>query len=130
YRTRTTLADFLPWRTPGAGAGSVHGGAEPAELLDLVGLGHLPLETPAGSLAYGERKRLEIARALAAAPRLVLLDEPVSGMGSDESDQVAEIIRKIRARGVSVLLVAHDVGLVLSTCDRIIVLNYGRKIAE
>ncbi len=99
------------------------------ELLDLAGLSGLE-DRPAGKLAYGHQRRLEIARAMATAPKLLLLDEPVAGMNESETGQMHGLIRKIRDLGVTVLLIEHDMSLVMSVCDRLVVLNFGRKIAE
>jgi len=84
--------------------------------------------TPAAALSYGEQRRLEIARALASEPALVVLDEPAAGMNMVE--RLAELIHRIRDRGVTVLLVEHDMRLVMGVSDHVTVLNYGRKIAE
>jgi branched-chain amino acid transport system ATP-binding protein len=84
----------------------------------------------ASSLSYGEQKRVEIARALVSDPKLILLDEPVAGLNISETKQIARLIEDIRAQGVSVLLVEHDMNLVMGVSDKVIVLNYGRKIAE
>lgn len=84
----------------------------------------------AGSLAYGDQRRLEIAIALAAEPELLLLDEPAAGMNPVESIELMRLIKEIQARGIHVLLVEHDMKLVMGICDRIVVLNYGRKLAE
>ncbi|WP_375489764.1 ABC transporter ATP-binding protein [uncultured Jatrophihabitans sp.] len=85
----------------------------------------------AGSLAYGEQRRLEIARALGTAPGVLLLDEPAAGTNPAEKRDLAELIRRInRDRGTSVLLIEHDMKLVMSIADRIVVLNFGEKIAE
>ncbi len=99
------------------------------EALELVGLGGRGGE-PAGSLAFGHRKLLEIARALAAKPRLLLLDEPAAGLNNKEKDHLIGLIGRIRAGGLTVVLVEHDMRLVMGVCDRITVLEYGRKIAE
>jgi len=82
------------------------------------------------NLPYGEQKRLEIARALAGKPKLILLDEPVAGLNSRETEEMSELILKIKEKGVTIILVEHDMNLVMGISDRIIVLNYGRKIAE
>lgn len=84
----------------------------------------------AASLSYGEQKRLEMARALASQPNLILLDEPVAGLNMTETQEVAGIIRRIRSQGISVLLVEHDMNLVMGISDKIVVLNYGQKIAD
>jgi branched-chain amino acid transport system ATP-binding protein len=84
----------------------------------------------AANLAFGEQRRLEFARALAAKPALLLLDEPAAGMNAEEIDQLDNRIRKLRRDGVAILLIEHHVELVMSVTDRIAVLNFGRKIAE
>jgi len=99
------------------------------ELLSWFGLGH-KAQWPAGSLSYGEQRKLEFARALATGPRLLLLDEPVAGMNPAEKDELAAEIRNIRERGYSVFLIEHDMRFVMGLCQRIVVLNFGRVIAE
>lgn len=99
------------------------------ELIDFVGLGS-QVEALASALPYGQQRLLEIARALAAEPKLLLLDEPAAGLNHDETARLSEIIRKVSARGTTVLLIEHDMQLVMKTADRIAVLNFGRKIAE
>ncbi len=99
------------------------------ELLAFVGLADCA-ERAAGSLPYGHQRRLEIARALAAQPRLLLLDEPAAGMNGTESAALMELIRAIRARGTTVLLIEHDMKVVMGISDRICVLHYGKRIAE
>ena len=103
--------------------------AEARALLERFGLGNRA-NLPAGTLSYGEKKRLEIARALAMKPKMLLLDEPAAGMNPVELDWLRNIIRAIGASGVGVVLVEHHMKLVMSVCDRIAVLNFGRKIAE
>ena len=98
------------------------------ELLDFVGL--QPTEQFARNLPYGAQRRLEIARALASDPKLLLLDEPAAGMNPTEKEDLAILIRAIRDRGITVLLIEHDMGLVMRLCERITVLDYGEKIAE
>ncbi|MCS6786997.1 MAG: ABC transporter ATP-binding protein [Thiobacillaceae bacterium] len=98
-------------------------------LLEFVGLAH-KARSLAGHLAYGEQRRLEIARALATEPRLLALDEPVAGMNPAERRQMADLFLQLRARGLTLLLIEHDVKLVMGVCDRVAVLDYGRKIAE
>lgn len=83
----------------------------------------------ASSLSYGEQRRLEIGRALASDPKLLLLDEPAAGMNPIEKEELAELVRKIRDTGVTVLLVEHDMKFVMGITDRICVLNYGKRIA-
>ena len=99
------------------------------ELLDFMGLGQ-KMDKDAEDLAYGERRRLEIARALAIEPRLLLLDEPAAGMNPNETLELDEHIKRIRDRGVTIVLVEHDMNLVMGISDQITVLNFGEKIAE
>jgi ABC-type branched-subunit amino acid transport system ATPase component len=99
------------------------------ELLDRFALSDRA-DWPAGSLSYGERKRLEIARALAMRPKVLLLDEPAAGMNPNELDWLTGVIREIGDSGVAIILVEHHMKLVMSICDRIAVLNFGQKIAE
>ena len=98
-------------------------------LLDRVGLVHRANEL-AGSLAYGEQRRLEIARALATEPKLLCLDEPAAGFNPIEKLALMDLIRKIRDDGYTVLLIEHDMRLVMGVTDRIVVLEFGKKIAE
>lgn len=87
-------------------------------------------DTPAQSLSYGEKKRVEIARALATRPKVLLLDEPAAGMNAVEVERLMLIIRGIRDEGIGILLIEHHMKLVMNVCDRIAVLNFGVKIAE
>jgi branched-chain amino acid transport system ATP-binding protein len=84
----------------------------------------------ARNLSYGEQRRLEIARAMATKPRLLCLDEPAAGFNPAEKAQLMDLIRRIRDRGLTVLLIEHDMGLVMGVSDRVAVLEFGRKIAE
>ncbi|MDH4190132.1 MAG: ABC transporter ATP-binding protein [Betaproteobacteria bacterium] len=99
------------------------------ELLDYVGIRARANEA-AGGLPYGDQRRLEIARALATEPRLLALDEPAAGMNPSERFALADLIGEIRRSGVTVLLIEHDVRLVMNICDRVLVLDYGERIAE
>jgi branched-chain amino acid transport system ATP-binding protein len=99
------------------------------ELLDYVGIAHRGNEL-ARHLSYGDQRRLEIARALATEPRLLALDEPAAGMNATEKLDLRKLLEAIRADGVTVLLIEHDVRLVMGLCDRVLVLDYGRRIAE
>src|SRR5688572_19843480 len=99
------------------------------ELLDYVGI-RARANDAAGSLPYGDQRRLEIARALATDPLLLALDEPAAGMNPSERLALGKLIRRIRDDGVTVLLIEHDVRLVMNVCDRVMVLDYGEKIAE
>ena len=99
------------------------------ELLRYVGIERHP-QTLAKHLSYGEQRRLEIARALATEPKLLALDEPAAGMNATETESLKTLLQTIRASGVTVLLIEHDVKLIMGLCDRVAVLDYGRKIAE
>jgi len=100
------------------------------DCLDFVGIGH-EAERIATTLPYGHQRRVEIARALATRPTLLLLDEPAAGLNAGEKDELIGLIRRIRdERGVAVLLIEHDMGLVMKVSERISVLDHGRIIAE
>ena len=99
------------------------------EALRRVGLDHAAAEL-AENLPMGQRHLLEIARALAAGPQLLLLDEPAAGLNDDETLRLVDTVRKIRDEGVTVLLVEHDMNFVMEISDEVVVLDYGRKIAE
>lgn len=99
------------------------------ELMAFVGL-HNKGRVLAQHLSYGDQRRLEIARALATEPKLLALDEPVAGMNPAERLQMADLFRSLRDSGITLLLIEHDVKLVMGLCDRVAVLDYGRKIAE
>jgi len=99
------------------------------ELLARFGLAQFGSALP-GSLPYGIQRRLEIARAMASSPRLLLLDEPAAGLNGEERSQLAAIVRSIRDSGVTVVLIEHNMGLVMSLCERVIVLDSGSVIAE
>ena len=98
-------------------------------LLDYVGLGARS-NTLAHSLSYGDQRRLEIARALATDPVLLALDEPAAGMNATETATLRSLLERIRADGTTLLLIEHDMKLAMGLCDRLAVLDYGRKIAE
>jgi branched-chain amino acid transport system ATP-binding protein len=98
-------------------------------LLDYVGI-RPRANDRAGSLPYGDQRRLEIARALATEPRLLALDEPAAGMNPAERLALGKLIRRIREEDITVLLIEHDVRLVMNVCDLVMVLDYGQKIAE
>jgi branched-chain amino acid transport system ATP-binding protein len=100
------------------------------ELLDIFNLGRLADE-PARSLPYGNQRRLEIVRALATRPKLLLLDEPAAGMNPTEKGELTRLIRDIQQRfGISILLVEHDMKVVMNICERVVVIDHGAKIAE
>ncbi|GAM11576.1 high-affinity branched-chain amino acid transport ATP-binding protein BraF [Geobacter sp. OR-1] len=98
-------------------------------LLEFCGITNLA-DQVAGSLPFGKGRLLEIARAMATAPRIMLMDEPAAGLNNRETNELALLIRKIRDAGVTVVLVEHDMELVMDICDRIVVLNLGQKLAE
>jgi branched-chain amino acid transport system ATP-binding protein len=99
------------------------------ELLEYVGIARRAND-PAGSLPYGDQRRLEIARALATDPKLLALDEPAAGMNSTETAALKPLLERIRAGGITILLIEHDVKLVMGVCDRVLVLDHGEKLAE
>jgi branched-chain amino acid transport system ATP-binding protein len=99
------------------------------EVMELLGIAHLA-DADATSLAYGQQRAVELARALASEPQLLLLDEPAAGLNMRETRDLAALIGRIRARGVTVLLVEHDMSLVMGICDEVLVLSYGEKIAD
>ena len=99
------------------------------ELVRFVGLGELR-DAPVDRLSFGQGRLLEIARALAGAPKLVLLDEPAAGLTLAEAERIAAVIRGIAARGIAVLLIEHDMHFLLPLAHRVVVLNFGAKIAE
>jgi branched-chain amino acid transport system ATP-binding protein len=97
------------------------------ELLEIEAIRHQPV----GSLGYGLRKRVDLGRALAQEPKVLLMDEPMAGMNTEEKEDLARFILDVReARGIPVVLVEHDMGVVMDLADRIVVLDFGRKIAE
>jgi len=99
------------------------------ELLQFVGLGD-SAERLAKDLAWVEEQLLQLARALASEPKLLLLDEPTAGMGAAESEEIKKVIKQIRDKGTTIILVAHDIKLVMRISDWVTVLNFGSKIAE
>jgi branched-chain amino acid transport system ATP-binding protein len=99
------------------------------EILEIVGLSEYS-QTIAKNLSYGQQRRLEIARALASRPTLLLIDEPAAGMNEKETNDLFDLIRKIQALNITILLIEHDMPLVMRICSRIVVLNFGKKIAE
>ena len=100
-----------------------------AELLDYVGIGGRANEA-AGSLPYGDQRRLEIARSLATEPKLLCLDEPAAGMNASETIALRRLLERIRDDGTTLLLIEHDVRLVMNVCDKVLVLDHGECIAE
>jgi ABC-type branched-subunit amino acid transport system ATPase component len=129
-RTRAGLTGVL-LGLPQARAEKRRSLEEATALLGLFGERLLPRAgQPAMSLSYANRRRLEIARALATTPRLLLLDEPAAGMNPTETRELMGDIQRIRARGVAILLIEHDMKLVRGICDRVVALDHGVKIAE
>jgi len=118
------LASLVPFRD-----GAAAERARSRAILERFGLG-ARAGALAGELSYGDQRRLEIARALAAEPRLLILDEPAAGMNPTESAALREMLRGLAALGLTIILIEHDVRLVMGACERVAVLNFGRKIAE
>lgn len=127
-RTKAGLWQGL-WRTRRQRGEESRSREQTASLLKLVGLAQ-EAAVPAGALPYGKQRRLEIARALAAEPDIVLLDEPTAGMNESETEDMRLLIAKIKALGKTVVIIEHDMQLMMNVCDRLVVLNFGRKIAE
>jgi ABC-type branched-subunit amino acid transport system ATPase component len=101
------------------------------ELLSMFGNRLVSMyNEPAASLSYANRRRLEIARALASAPQLLLLDEPAAGMNASETNEIMEDIRVINTRGCAILLIEHDMGLVRGLAHRVVALDHGVKVVE
>lgn len=99
------------------------------ELLSYLGIAQFA-DDLAKNLCYGDQRRLEIARAMATEPQLLALDEPAAGMNATETTELKKLLEKIRADGLTILLIEHDMKLVMAVCDRVAVLDYGKKIAE
>jgi branched-chain amino acid transport system ATP-binding protein len=117
------------FRLPGLARRDAEARDRAAELMVQVGLAQY-LDADAASMPYGALKRLEIARALASEPKLLLLDEPAAGLNATESREVDAVIKAVAASGITVLLVEHDMKMVMGLSDRILALHYGRKLAE
>ncbi len=115
-------------RLPSVRRGDAQAREHAAELMRFVGLGDM-IERDAATLSYGALKRLEIARALAAEPQVLLLDEPAAGLNANETAAIETLIRKVAERGITVLLVEHDMKLVMAISDHVLVLNYGEQLA-
>ena len=99
------------------------------ELMDFFELSEYAT-TPAGDLSYGLQRRIEMARALAAEPKLLILDEPAAGLNENETIKLAQTIREVRDQGVTILMIEHDMDMVMSLCEYITVINFGAKISE
>lgn len=116
-------------RLPRFRAAEREGVARAREILQLVGL-EARAESGAGDLAYGDMRRLEIARALASHPKLLMLDEPAAGMNPSETQALRDLLLALKKRGVTLLLVEHDMQFVMQLCEEITVLNFGARIAQ
>ncbi|WP_268745039.1 ABC transporter ATP-binding protein [Bordetella holmesii] len=116
-------------RTPGERRERAASRARAIELLDDVGLADKADEL-AGSLPYGEQRQLDIARALATDPQIILLDEPAGGLNLQERLALKALVRKLHGKGYTVVLIEHDIRLVMELCSHIVVLNYGTKIVD
>jgi branched-chain amino acid transport system ATP-binding protein len=127
HEEKGTLAHLLA--LPSVGRQNSATAAKARELLAFVGLAG-QADRPAAALAYGALKRLEMARALACEPKLLLLDEPAAGCNNVETQEIERLIREVAAREMTVALVEHAMKLVMRVSDRILVLNCGRKLAE
>jgi branched-chain amino acid transport system ATP-binding protein len=114
---------------PRVGALEQMGRAEAMHYLEFVGLSR-QANSLAGSLPYGKKRLLEMARALASKPRFLLLDEPAAGLNNEETASLGGLITRIKAMGVTVLLVEHDMSLVMDISDHVVVLNFGKKLTE
>ena len=104
-------------------------GNQVKEILDFLAVGWAK-DYVAQNLSYGDQRKLEIAIALSARPKLLLLDEPAAGLNSEETGGLMEVIKKIQSQGITILVVEHHMKLVMGICERIVALNYGKKIAE
>lgn len=127
-----TKGGFLShgFRAPWVAKPARRHGDRVAEICDFLGIAQ-HLRTPAGALSYGDQKRVDIARALAVEPTLLMLDEPAAGMNAGETADMAQLIQDVREElGVSILLVEHDMGLVMGIADRVTVLDFGKLIAD
>jgi branched-chain amino acid transport system ATP-binding protein len=116
-------------RLPGVARRDREARALALDMMEFVGLGRFR-DAQAAEMPYGALKRLELARALAARPRLLLLDEPAAGLNATESREIDEVIKRISATGITVVLVEHDMKMVMGISDHILALDYGRRLAE
>jgi len=127
-KTRAGLFDAIGWT--GLDRNERQATIEHAEsLLDWVGVGENRFRMPS-ELPYGDQRRVEIARALAVEPRLLILDEPTAGMVAQEAHGVINLIARLREAGVTLLLIEHNMHVVMAVSDRVVVINFGEKIAE
>lgn len=121
------VKDFCSWLLKGSLERQER--QESLDILNFLGLGHLANRLP-GELPYGHRKLLELARAIAQRPKLLLLDEPIAGMNTQEAKEIADVILKLRQLGITIVLVEHNMEFVMSVCDSLSVLNFGQLIAQ
>ncbi|MBA2311222.1 MAG: ABC transporter ATP-binding protein [Actinobacteria bacterium] len=124
----TNVLDAI-FRTPRLRREEAEGQEEAENALEFVGI-HKYANEVAGNLSYGDQRRVEIARALATKPKLLLLDEPAAGMNPTEKASLMELISKIRDENVTILIIEHDMKVVMGICDQVAVLDYGVKIAD
>jgi len=124
---RSPLATLM--RTPGFVESEASVRSAVDAYLDVVGLSP-NAEVRASALSYGDQRRLEVAIALATGARLLLLDEPAAGLNAEETDELCELIRRLRHGGFTVIVIEHDMRMVMSVCDRIVVLNHGQMIFD
>ncbi len=128
-----TSFSVSPWRsvlrTKDARAQDAQQKAKAQELVEFVGLGDV-MNDLTSTISSAQQRLLMIATAMASEPKLILLDEPAAGMVAKERKELAEVILRIRKRGLAVLVIEHHMGLIMEVCDRIVVLNFGEKIAE
>ena len=127
-QTRTGLVDSI-LHTPRYQRDEALAGREGMAILERVGLSDRA-EWMAGNLPYGLQRRLEIARALALSPKILLLDEPAAGMNPSETADLMEFIRKLNQNGITVVVIEHDMKFMMNLCGRIVAINYGQKLAE
>ncbi len=127
-RRRATLLEAL-LRLPRVRREEAESRAAATALLDRLGMARLAT-VEAGTLAYGDQRRVEIARALALEPRILLLDEPAAGLNAHETSALASFLLDLRATGLTLLVIEHDMDLIMAVSDRVVVLNFGEKIAE
>jgi ABC-type branched-subunit amino acid transport system ATPase component len=127
-RTGGTVPSIL-FRASGFRRAEKEAAAKARALLHLVGL-EGAADRRAGDLSYGDQRRVEIARALASGPKIVLMDEPAAGMNPAETRALTALLQTLKAQGFTILLVEHDMHFIMGLCDRITVLNFGHKIAE
>jgi len=127
-RRRATLLEAL-LRLPRVRREEAESRAAATALLDRLGMARLAA-VEAGTLSYGDQRRVEIARALALEPRILLLDEPAAGLNAHETGALASFLLDLRATGLTLLVIEHDMDLIMAVSDRVVVLNFGEKIAE